>query len=129
MRTKNILIVDDEEDVLSVLAKGLTWEGYSVITTSTGSEALALAKAKQPDLIILDVLLPDIDGPEVIRRLKDAPETRDVPVIFLTGMFPKREDDHEGRMVAGHVLFDKPYDILKLISAIEELLRVRVLSE
>jgi len=129
MRTKNILVVDDEEDVLSVLAKGLTWERYSVITASTGRDALALAKAKRPDLIILDVLLPDIDGPEVNRRLKDAPETRDIPVIFLTGMFPKREDDQEGHMVAGYVLFEKPYDILKLVSAIEELLREEVLSE
>ena len=123
MDKKNILIVDDENDILSVLEKGLTVEGYSVISASNGSDGLALAKTKQPDLIILDVLLPDIDGSEVNRRLKEDPETRDIPVIFLTGMFPKREDTDGCYMVGEYVWFDKPYDILELISVIEGLAR------
>ena len=129
MNRKNILIVDDEQDVLLVLEKGLTAEGYSVITASSGNDAISLAKSRRPDLIILDVLMPDMEGPEVKRKLKEDPETKDIPLIFLTGMFPKREDDQEGRIVAGYVLFEKPYDILELVSAIEELLREKVLSE
>lgn len=123
MHRKNLLVVDDEKDVLSVLSKGLTAEGYSVITASDGSEALALAKSKQPDLIILDVLLPDIDGPEVNRRLKEDAETKDIPIIFLTGIFPKREGDDRYHMAGEYVWFEKPYDILKLIAVIEGLLR------
>ena len=126
MNRKNILIVDDEQDVLLVLEKGLTAEGYSVITASSGNDAISLAKSRHPDLIILDVLMPDVDGPEVGRRLKEYPGTRDIPVIFLTGMLPKKDDYEDGRLVAGYVLFDKPYDILRLVSAIEELLREKV---
>lgn len=129
MNRKNILIVDDEQDVLLVLEKGLTAEGYSVITASSGNDAIILAKSRHPDLIILDVLMPDMEGPEVKRKLKEDPETKDIPLIFLTGMFPKREDDQEGRIVAGYVLFEKPYDILELVFAIEQLLREKVLSE
>jgi len=129
MNRKNILIVDDEQDVLLVLEKGLTAEGYSVITASSGNDAISLAKSRHPDLIILDVLMPDMEGPEVKRKLKEDPETKDIPLIFLTGMFPKREDDQEGRIVAGYVLFEKPYDILELVFAIEQLLREKVQSE
>ena len=124
MGGKHILIVDDERDVVSVLAKGLTAEGYSVITALNGKNALALAKSERPDLIILDILMPDMDGPEVAVRLKEDRRTSDIPVIFLTGMFPKREDTEEDRIVAGYRWLDKPYDILKLITVIEELLSV-----
>ena len=117
---KKILIVDDEQDTLSVLGKGLTAEGYSVIEADNSGDAIDLAKSECPDLIILDVLMPGMDGGEVARRLKEVPETKGIPVIFLTGMFPKREEEEEGHIVAGNIMFDKPYDILKLITAIEE---------
>lgn len=122
MGGKHILIVDDEPDVALVLAKGLTAEGYSVITALNGKNALALAKSERPDLIILDILMPDMDGPEVAASLKEDHGTSDIPVIFLTGMFPKREDAEGDRIVAGYRWFDKPYDILQLITVIEETL-------
>jgi len=121
--SKKILIVDDEQDTLSVLGKGLTAEGYLIIKADNGGDALVVATSEHPDLIILDVLMPGMDGGEVARRLKGIPETEDIPVIFLTGMFPKREEEKEGHTVAGHVLFDKPYDILKLATAIRKLLQ------
>ncbi len=128
MDRKNILIVDDEKDVLSVLEKGLTAEGSSVITASSGNDAIVLAKSRHPDLIILDVLMPGMDGGEVARKLKDVPETKDIPVIFLTGMFPKRAEDEDFRMVTDHVLFDKPYEILRLINVIENVLLEKQIS-
>jgi len=128
MDRKNILIADDEKDVLSVLEKGLAAEGYSVITASSGNDAIALAKSKHPDLIILDVLMPGMDGGEVAGKLKEEPETRDIPVIFLTGMFPERKESEDFRMVADYVLFDKPYEILKLINVIENVLLEKQLS-
>lgn len=128
MDRKNILIVDDEKDVLSVLEKGLTAEGYSVITASSGNDAIVLAKSRHPDLIILDVLMPGMDGGEVAMKLKDVPETKDIPVIFLTGMFPRRAEDEDFRMVTDHVLFDKPYEILKLINVIENILLEKQIS-
>ena len=121
--SKKILIVDDEQDTLSVLGKGLTAEGYLIIKADNGGDALVLATSERPDLIILDVLMPGMDGGEVAGRLKGIPETEDIPVIFLTGMFPKREEEEEGHTVAGHVLLDRPYDILKLVTAIRKLLQ------
>ena len=119
---KKILIVDDERDTLSVLGNGLTAEGYSIIKANNGGDALDLAKSERPDLIILDILMPGMDGGEVARMLKEVPETKDIPIIFLTGMFPKEDEEKGGRVVAGHVLFAKPYDIKELVTVIKGLL-------
>jgi len=124
MDKKQILIAYDELGVLSVLEKRLAAEGYSVITTSIGKDVIGLAKSKCPDLIILDLEMLDMYGEDIARMLRDEPETKTIPVIFLTGMFPKEEERKGGRVVAGHVLFEKPYDILELVTAIEELLSV-----
>ncbi len=118
---KKILIVDDEMDVLSVLEKGLTTEEYSVIKADKGKDALVLAKSERPDLIILDLEMPDMYGGDITRMLKEEPETKDIPVMFLTGMFPK-EEEKDGRVVAGHMLLTKPYDIKELVTAIKRLL-------
>ena len=128
MDRKNILIIDDEKDVLMVLEKGLTAEGYSVIAASNGNEAIDLAKSRHPNLVILDVLMPGMDGGEVARKLKDMPETKDIPVIFLTGMFPTRKESEDFQMIADHVLFYKPYEILKLINVIENVLLEKQIS-
>ena len=128
MDRKIILIADDEMDTRMVLEKGLIAEGYSVIAASSGSEAVDLAQSKHPDLIVLDVLMPGMDGGEVARKLKHMAETQDIPVIFLTCMFPKREGSEDFRIVADHVLFDKPYDILKLINVIENTLLEKQIS-
>jgi len=129
MDKKQILIADDELDVLSVLEKGLAAEGYSIITTSIGKDVIGLAKSKRPDLIILDLEMPDMYGGDIARMLNEDPETKNIPVTFLTGMFPKEGDRKGGRVVAGHVLFEKPYDILELVTAIEELLGEKVLFQ
>jgi len=123
MDKKQILIVDDELDVLSVLEKGLTSEGYSVITASCGKNVMSLTKTRQPDLIVLDLELPDMYGGDIARMLEEDPETKHIPVMFLTGMFPKKMGS---RVIANHVLFEKPYDILKLVTAIEELMSEKV---
>jgi len=119
---KKILIVDDEMDVLSMLEKGLTTEEYSVIKADKGKDALGLAKSERPDLIILDLEMPDMYGGDIARMLKEEPETKDIPVMLLNGMFPKEEEEKDGRVVAGHVLFTKPYDIKELVTAIKRLL-------
>ena len=119
---KKILIVDDEEDVLLLFKKRLIAMGFSVIAVDNSKDALVLAESEHPDLIILDVLMPGMDGPEIAKRLKEIPETTDIPVIFLTGMFPKHEDKKQGRIVAGNVLFDKPCDIESLLIAIKKAL-------
>jgi len=126
MDKKTILIVDDEEDVLMVLEEGLSEEEYHIITADNGKDAVERAKSEHPDIIILDVLMPGMDGGEVARTLETNPETKDIPIMFLTGMFPKRENEDEGRIIADHLLFAKPYEVNKLVAGIEKLLQKKV---
>lgn len=122
MKKKKLLIIDDEMDLLLVLEKKLSAEGYSVVIADNGHDGIVLAKSYQPDLIILDVSMPDIDGGEVNRKLKDLPETKDIPVIFLTCLLEKKEERRNGNVIGSNIFFAKPYDMKKLLKAIEELL-------
>jgi len=84
MNRETILIVDDEEDILELLKYNLSREGYKVISATTGEEGLKLAKTKVPDLMILDLMLPGVDGLEVCRELKSDKNTANIPIIMLT---------------------------------------------
>ena len=121
MDKKKVLIVDDERDALFILEKELTARGYSVIAADNGKNALNLAKSEHPDLIILDIWMPGMDGAEVAAKLREDPKTKDIPVIFLTCLFQKREGEEQGRVVAGKVLIAKPYSIEGLSDQIEKL--------
>ena len=81
---KKILIVDDEKDILEFLGYNLRKEGYEVIEAKTGDEALQLVKNNTPDLIILDVMMPGIDGIETCQRMREMPKLKDTLIIFLT---------------------------------------------
>lgn len=121
MGKKKILIVDDDKDVLSVLEKRLTVEKYSVITANNGQDAIILAKAQRPDLIMLDIIMPGIDGAEVAGKLREDPETRNIPVIFLTCMLTPEEEKQKRHHVAGNIFIAKPYDIKELLSEIKKI--------
>jgi DNA-binding response OmpR family regulator len=123
MHKQRILIVDDERDALRILEKELAARGYSIIAADNGNDALNLAKSEHPDLITLDIWMPDMDGSEVAARLKEDLTTKDIPIIFLTCLLQKREEEEEqGRFVAGNVLMAKPYSIRALSTRIRELL-------
>jgi len=122
MQGKTILVVDDEKDVQFMLEKRLTADGYSVITANNGTDALMLAKSKHPDLIILDLVMPGIEGGEVAARLKAALETRDIPVIFLTALLSKTEEGKYGPLISGNITFAKPFNPEEVLAQIEKLL-------
>ncbi len=119
---KKILVVDDEKDMLFMLEKRLTAEGYSVITAANGTNAIALAKSQHPDIIILDVLMPGMDGGEVAAKLKEHPLTRSIPVIFLTALLTKTEEYQENHTISSNITFAKPLDTEELLAQIKELL-------
>ena len=122
-KNAKILVVDDEPDVLVVLKTRLETEGFSVLEATTGRLALNLAKAEKPDLILLDVCLPDIGGGEVASGLQEDPVTANIPIIFLTALFSKEEEAKHGRLVGGNKTMAKPYEIQKLIAEIESSLQ------
>ena len=83
--SKLILIIDDEEDVKAIAKMGLEMAAnWEVITASSGQEGLNLAAEKQPDVILLDLMMPDWDGKETVKQLKNHPDTADIPVILMT---------------------------------------------
>ncbi|MFA6186757.1 MAG: response regulator [Phycisphaerae bacterium] len=119
---KKILIVDDDEDLLQTLGKRLTSEGYSVIKATNGADAIGLALLQRPDIIILDVLMPEMEGEEVGAKLKGYFRTKNIPVIYLTGMFPKEEEERFRLKTHGNIIFTKPLDSDKLLEQIKKLL-------
>lgn len=128
MTDKKILIVDDEKDTLLVLEKQLSAAGYSVITADNGASCVALAKSQQPDLVILDVQMPDMDGGEVAAILRDEPTTRYIPVIFLTCLISEGESQQQSRKSGGNLMLAKSSDTKELISLIEDILSEKEIS-
>ena len=122
MNSKKILIVDDEESELLLLDLILSKAGYSVITSDNGKDALFLAKSISPDLFIIDLSMPNMDGGQLAEKLKLQPETRDKPVLFLTGLYTKEQENEKGHMVAGNMLLAKPCESKKLLAIINTLL-------
>jgi two-component system OmpR family response regulator len=116
----HILVVDDEPSITDLLSTALRYLGYHVTTASTGSAALEAAAAAAPDLVVLDVMLPDIDGFEVCRRLRAARDF--VPVIFLSAR--DTEDDRvTGFVRGGDDYVTKPFSLEELTLRIGALLR------
>ena len=101
MFTKHtILIVDDEPDVLRLLDLELSHEGYMVLKASTGQEAVRMADLFIPDMIVMDILMPDMNGGQVLQELKSNLKTRNIPVIFLTAILSKEEEKSKHLSVA-----------------------------
>jgi two-component system phosphate regulon response regulator PhoB len=84
MARETVLVVDDEEDILELVKYNLEKEGYTVVCVATGEDALAATRMKVPDILVLDLMLPGVDGLEVCRRLKGDLTTRQIPIIMLT---------------------------------------------
>jgi len=119
-----VLVVDDEDDLLELLRYNITREGYQVTCVASGEEALRSVRRNAPDLIVLDIMLPSIDGLEVCRRLKSESKTRDIPIIMLTAK------SEESDIVAGleHGADDyiaKPFSPRVLLARVKALLRRR----
>lgn len=117
---KKVLIVDDEDDVLSVLEKRLSVFGFEVLKAKNGPDAINIARSAIPDLIILDVMMPGMEGGDVAAALKNTPITANIPVIFLTCLFTKNEESNLGHKL-GHELFvAKPYNFDELLDLISQ---------
>ncbi|WP_018428793.1 response regulator [Hoeflea sp. 108] len=117
-----ILYVDDEDDIREIAQMSLELEpGFSVRQCSSGSEALGEAAGWQPDLILLDVMMPEMDGPETLRRLAEQPSTAAIPVIFITAKTQLHEVERYRSMGAIGVVA-KPFDPMKLAAEVKQLL-------
>jgi DNA-binding response OmpR family regulator len=124
MRKGKILVVDDEVYITQILEFSLGAEGFEVITANNGELAVEKAVQAQPDLIVLDIMMPVLDGYETCRRLKRTPETKNIPVILLTAK--GREADKKLGFEVGAVDYIvKPFSPSRLIARIEEIIGCR----
>ncbi len=118
----NIVVVEDEEDILELVAYNLTKEGYHVTRTMSGEEALRVVQSSPPGLVILDLMLPEIDGLEVCRRLKRDPRTRHVPIVMLTAK-GEEADIVAGLELGAEDYITKPFSPRVLLARIRAVLR------
>jgi putative two-component system response regulator len=123
-----VLVVDDQRDNLDALSRALEPLGYEVWPAQDGEGGLRLARERQPDVILLDVMMPGIDGYEVCRRLKADPETRLLPVVFLTGL-DSREARLQGLEAGATDFLSKPFELVELEVRVRNLVSFRRLTQ
>lgn len=124
MAKETILIVDDEEDIIELIKYNLKNEGYSILTAQAGEQAIKIAKQSLPDLIVLDLMLPGIDGLEVTRYLRSAEQTRDLPIVMLTAK-GEESDIITGLELGANDYISKPFSPKVLVARIRAILRRR----
>lgn len=117
-----ILVVDDEEDIVELLNISLKREGYSVISADNGEKAIALTRSSKPDLIVLDLMLPGIDGLEVCKTLKSNQESSSIPVIMLTAK-GEESDVVTGLEIGAEDYITKPFSPKILVARIRRILK------
>lgn len=119
-----VLVVDDEQEVLKIVERALSRAGYSVFIADNGTEAVNLAKTHQPDVIVLDIVMPVMDGGAVAEALNNIPQTKDIPIIFLSGLVVS-EQEIEKHAQKGRFFMSKPCRIERLIKAIDKCVGAR----
>lgn len=122
MAKEKILVVEDEEDILELISFNLVKNGYQVSATGYGEEAVALIQKNQPHLILLDIMLLDMNGLEVCRRIKQDKNTSEIPIIF-TSAKGEEEDICKGLTLGADDYVVKPFSVKVLLARIESVLR------
>ena len=121
---KTILIIEDNSDIRENFSEMLELKGYGVLVAVNGKIGLDLAKEKKPDIILCDILMPEMDGYNVFSGLKDNPDTMDIPFIFITGSTEKKEVEM-GLGIGADGYISKPFDEVELFEKIDQCLKVK----
>ena len=120
---KRILLIDDHQTVFRLLEAIVRIKGYTLLYADCGQQGIVMAREEQPDLILLDVMMPDLDGFKVCQYLKDNVETKHIPVMFLTAR--GAEDDlATGRKAGADGFMTKPFQTMDVLNQIEHMLSV-----
>jgi len=122
LKTEKIVVIEDEDDILEVIAYNLKREGYEVITSTSGEDGLDKIEKASPQLVVLDLMLPEIDGLELCRKLKSDPLTRSIPVIMVTAK-GEESDVVLGLGVGADDYVTKPFSPRELVARVKAVLR------
>lgn len=117
-----LLIVEDDPDILKLLQTTLTFRGYRVITARNGREGLELIRAERPSIVIADIMMPKLDGFGLVHRMRLAPETCDIPVVFITATYVAPEDREFALNIGATRFIQKPVDLAAFLETVAELL-------
>jgi len=117
-----LLIVEDDPDIRKLLDTTLTFKGYRVISARNGKEALEVVQGERPTIVIADIMMPQLDGFGLVHRLRINPETRDVPVVFITATYVAPEDKEFALNIGATRFIQKPVDLEMFLKTISELL-------
>ena len=120
---KNILIVEDDEFFRELLRKKLTLIGFNIIEAANGEEGIEMTKSKKPDLIILDLLLPNIDGFEVLSKVKTNSDTSSIPVIIVSNLGQQEDVERGLKLGATDYLIKSQFDIDSIVSKVKKVLK------
>ena len=120
--TDYLLIVEDDPDILKLLDATLTFKGYRVITAHNGKEGLETMQTKRPAIVIAVIMMPQLDGFGLVHRMRINPQTRDIPVVFITATYVAREDRDFALSFGATRFMQKPLDLEKFLAIIGELL-------
>jgi len=121
--TGYLLIVEDDPDILKLLQTTLKFRGYHVISARNGKEGLESVKKARPAIVIADIMMPKLDGFGLVHRLRLNPETRDIPVIFITATYVTPEDKDFALSIGATRFLQKPVDLEEFLTTITELLQ------
>lgn len=120
---KKILVVDDDPSILQMLAAVLKRDGYEAITVTSGQEALKIAGQQQPDLIVLDVMMPGMDGPSIYSSLQSDAALKKIPVIFLTALAASNSTSDEDGLLGTAAIMAKPVDHAAFLRKVSSMVR------
>src|SRR6266498_946548 len=124
--TDYLLIIEDDPDILKLLDATLTFKGYRVITARNGKEGLEAIQVKRPAIVITDIMMPKLDGFGLVHRIRINPETRDIPVVFITATYVAYEDREFALHIGATRFLQKPVDLERFLATIAELLEQRL---
>lgn len=118
---KKILVIDDEEDILKLLKIRLEQESFNIITASDGDVGVKAAEQEVPDLIILDIMMPKMDGYSCLKEIRGLPKTKDIPVLMLSGKEEEKVRDlFAFQKISGYI--EKPFELDDIVTKIKEIL-------
>jgi CheY-like chemotaxis protein len=117
-----LLIVEDDPDILKLLNTTLTFKGYRVVTARNGKEGLEAIQKQRPATVIADIMMPKLDGFGLVHRIRINPETRDIPVVFITATYVAPEDREFALNIGATRFIQKPVDLEKFLSTVAEVL-------
>ena len=119
-----ILVVDDEKEIVKLFSDMLTKEGFQVLTATSGQDCLRLAEKEKPDLILLDVMMPGMDGGQTLQNLLDNEKTKNIPIIFLTSIITKDEEIEQMGKIGNRLFISKFSGRENLLKKVNEVLGI-----